>query len=154
MKSVFRRVLAVVVGFVVASVVMMIVESINGFVIFPELRQKMTEATDEKKYPDLEERQKKVKEIMESAPPAALVIVLFGWALGSAVGAIVGCRLGGAPMGRVAIALAIFLTVAGIANNLMIPKPTWFWIATFVVLPAGVYLGWRLTRRPTPTPAV
>jgi hypothetical protein len=36
------------------------------------------------------------------------------------------------------------LTLAGVANNLMIPPPLWFWIASLDVLMPAAYLGARL----------
>ena len=39
--------------------------------------------------------------------------------------------------------LAALLTCAGIANNLMIPPPLWFWIASLVVFIPATLVGAR-----------
>jgi len=54
-----------------------------------------------------------------------------------------------APIGH-ALVLGGFLTLAGIANNLMVPPPLWFWIAGLVVLIPAAYAGARLAPRHTP----
>jgi hypothetical protein len=41
MWAVIRSILAVIVGFVAASVVMMIVETANGRLLYPELRKRL-----------------------------------------------------------------------------------------------------------------
>jgi hypothetical protein len=41
MWAVIRSILAVIAGFVVASVVMMIVETANGRLLYPELRKRL-----------------------------------------------------------------------------------------------------------------
>ena len=47
-----------------------------------------------------------------------------------------------------ALALGVLLTLAGVANNLMLPPPLWFWIATFAVfLPATFVGAWLVPRR-------
>jgi len=46
MRSVFRSVLAVAAGFVVASAVMMAIETVNGRVLYPELRKAAEGMTD------------------------------------------------------------------------------------------------------------
>jgi hypothetical protein len=38
------------------------------------------------------------------------------------------------------------LTLAGVANNLTIPPPLWFWIVSLVVLIPAAYFGARLAR--------
>lgn len=39
--------------------------------------------------------------------------------------------------------LGVLLTLAGVANNLMVPPPLWFWFASLVVLLPSAYAGAR-----------
>ena len=137
MRSVFRSIVAVIVGFVVASVVMMIIETINGRVLYPGLGKVAEGVTD----------REVVRGLLAAAPIGAFLVVIFGWALGSVVGGWVAARIGGrAPIGH-ALVLGVLLTLAGIANNLMVPPPLWFWIASLVVLLPAAYAGGRLVSR-------
>jgi hypothetical protein len=136
MWPVIRNLLAVIVGFIAASAVMMIVETINGHVLFPELARMAGGATD----------RDQIRAIMANAPVGALVVVIVGWVLASVAGGFLTTlisRKARAP----ALALGILLTLAGIANNLMLPPPLWFWFATLVVFFPATYLGARLVRQ-------
>jgi hypothetical protein len=125
---------SVLLGFIVASLVMMIVESINGHVLYPALGKAAQGVTD----------QEVVRRIMATAPKGALLVVIFGWALGSLVGGWVAGKLApGSPRAH-GMALAALLTLAGLANNLMIPPPLWFWIASLAVMAPSTFFGVRL----------
>ena len=137
MRSVFRSVLAVVAGFVAASAVMMAVESVNGRFIYPELGKLAEGMTD----------REVIRTLLASAPVGAFLVVLFGWAIGSLTGGIVVAWIGNERAIRDALVLGGLLTLAGVANNLMIPPPLWFWLAGLVVLLPAAYAGARLVRR-------
>ena len=47
---------------------------------------------------------------------------------------------------RQAIVVGVLLTLAGIANNLMLPPPLWFWVASVLVLLPAALLGASFTR--------
>jgi len=94
-----------------------------------------------------------IKAILASAPVGMLAVVLVGWALGSVVGGFLATLISRKPPGRQAIVLGALLTLAGVANNLMLPPPFWFWIATFAVLLPPTYVGARLVPRQTPVGA-
>jgi hypothetical protein len=131
MRRVIRSILAVIAGFVAASVIMMIVETTNGKLLYPELGKRAEGVTD----------RAEIKAIMASAPVGALVVVLVGWALGSMAGGYLATLISRkAPYGH-ALVLGVLLTLAGVANNLMLPPPLWFWIATFAALLPATYLG-------------
>ena len=133
MRSVRRSIAAVVAGFVVASIVMMIVEFTNGRVFYPELAKAaegimhdresqlalIANAPIETKRTEIDsESREKLRALMASAPVGALLIV-----------------------------------IAGIVNNLMIPPPIWFWFASLFVLLPAVYAGTRpATRSSRPQP--
>ncbi len=138
MRSVIRSILAVIAGFVAATVIMMIVETANGRVFYPDLGKRAQGVTD----------REEVRAIMASAPIGALVVVLVGWSLGSLVGGFLATLIGRTASGEHALALGVLLTLAGVANNLMLPPPMWFWIATFIVFIPATYVGASLVSRP------
>ena len=137
MGKVVRSIGAVIVGFVVASLVMALIEFVNGHVLYPELGKAAEGMTD----------REAIRALMASAPVGAFLMVLFGWALGSLVGGFLAAWIGwSAPVAN-ALVLGGLLTLAGIANNLMLPPPGWFWILSLVVLLPAAYAGARLAPR-------
>lgn len=144
--QIVRSIAAVILGFVVASVLMVCVESFNGKVLYPELGKAAEGLTDPAK----------VAELMASAPAGALLVVIFGWGLGGFVGGIVATLIAGRRSMRPGIVLAVLLTLAGLANDLMLGPPIWFWPAGLLVLFGATYSGAKFfIRKPEPaaTPA-
>ena len=134
MWTVVRSVLAVIAGFAAATVVMLVIESINGHVLYPELGKLAEGVTD----PEA------IRAIMASAPVGAFLVVLFGWVLGSLLGGLVAAWIGSnAPVAH-ALVLGAVLTLAGIANNMMLPPPMWFWIVSLLVFLPAAFVGARL----------
>jgi hypothetical protein len=143
MGKIVRSVLAVIAGFIAASAVMMLIETVNGHVLYPELGKAAEGMTDKEA----------IRALMASAPAGAFLVVLFGWALGSLVGGFLAAWIGrSAPVGH-ALVLGGLLTLAGIANNLMLPPPGWFWIASLAVLLPAAYAGARLAPKRNESPA-
>lgn len=143
MRRVVRSVIAVIVGFVAASLVMIIIESINGRVLYPEMGKAAAGMTD----------REAIRALMATAPVGALLVVLFGWMLGSFTGAYLAALIArSAPVAH-ALVLGVLLTLAGIANNLMIPPPAWFWIPTLLVfLPSALAGALLVAGKPLPPP--
>ena len=134
MGQVVRNIVAVIAGFVAASLVMLFVESVNGHVLYPELG-KMAEGVTDREV---------LRTMLAAAPVGALLVVLFGWALGSLTGGLLTAWIArSAPFGS-ALVLGGLLTLAGIANNLMLPPPAWFWIPTLLVFLPAAYAGAKL----------
>jgi hypothetical protein len=131
MRSALRSTGSVVAGFVAASVVMVIVEMINGRVLYPELAKAAEGVTD----------RETIRAIFAAAPLGSLLVVVGGWVLGGVVGGWVAASV--APRATVGhgLVLGALLTLAGVANNLMIPPPAWFWVASLVVLLPAAYAG-------------
>jgi hypothetical protein len=129
-----RSVIAVIAGFVAASVVMIVVETINGRVLYPELGKLAQGMTD----------RDEIRALMASAPAGAFLVVLVGWALGSFTGGYLAGWIAGRSPVTHALVLGSLLTLAGIANNLMIPPPVWFWFPTLAVFLPSAYGGGRL----------
>jgi hypothetical protein len=134
MRSALRSVAAVVVGFIVASIVMMIIETINGRVLYPKLGKAAEGVTD----------RETIRALLATAPLGAFLVVIFGWVLGSVCGGWTTARIAARANAGHGLVLGALLTLAGVANNLMIPPPLWFWIASLVVLMPAAYLGARL----------
>jgi hypothetical protein len=134
MRSALRSIGSVVAGFVAASVVMMIVEMINGRVLYPELAKAAEGVTD----------RETIRSIFAAAPLGSLLVVVAGWVLGGGVGGWVAASV--APRTTVGHGLVLggLLTLAGVANNLMLPPPAWFWVASLVVLMPAAYAGAHL----------
>jgi hypothetical protein len=159
MMRVLRSLLGVIAGFVMASVVMMAVEYANAHFFYPDFA-KLAEAKDKQATQDalasapegttadsplvLKRRRGVVKELLAGAPVGALLVVALGWVLGSVAGGFVAAWIGRRAPVVHGLVLGGLLTLAGIANNLMLPPPLWFWIATLVVFVPSAYFGARL----------
>jgi hypothetical protein len=116
-------------AFVVASAIMMVVESINGKFLYPELGKAAEGVTD----------REVVRQLMATAPIGALLVVLAGWAVGTVAGGLIVGRVASRAPALHAIIFGVIIAAAGIANNLMLPPPAWFWVAGLVV-PIGAGL--------------
>ena len=136
-SSVIRSIPAVIAGFVAASAVMMAVETVNGRLLYPELA-KLAEG--------LKDREA-IKEVLAGAPVGAWLVVVLGWVLGSLAGGFLAAWISQKAPDVHSLVLGGLLTLAGIANNLMLPPPLWFWILTLVVFLPATYLGARLAPR-------
>ena len=134
MRPALRSIAAVVVGFIAASIVMMIVETINGRVLHPELGKAAEGVTD----------RETIRALLATAPVGAFLVVIAGWILGGVAGGWITARLSLQATAGHGLVLGVLLTLAGVANNLMIPPPVWFWIASLVVLMPAAYAGARL----------
>jgi hypothetical protein len=134
MRSALRSLVAVVVGFVAASIVMMIVETINGRVLYPKLGIAAQGVTD----------RETIRALLATAPVGAFLVVIGGWILGGVAGGWTTARLATKAKTGHALVLGALLTLAGVANNLMIPPPLWFWFVSLLVLLPAAYLGARL----------
>jgi hypothetical protein len=133
MGKIVRSLLAVIVGFAAASALMMLIEAINGHVLYPELGKAAQGMTD----------REAIKALMASAPVGSFLVVLLGWVLGSVLGGWLAAWIGrDAPVAH-ALALGGLLTLAGIANNLMLAPPGWFWVVSVLVFLPGAYAGAR-----------
>lgn len=136
MRSAFRSLAAVLAGFIAASIVMMLVESINGRAFYPELARAAAGVKD----------REAMRALFAAAPTGALLAVIGGWTVGSLLGGWVVARLAGRAATGHALVLGGLLLLAGLANNLMLPPPTWFWIASLAVFLPAAYAGAHLAQ--------
>ena len=139
MRPMIRSILAVLAGFVVASAVMMAVEAVNGRYLHPDVAKLAEGVTD----------REVLRSILAGAPIGALLVVILGWVLGSLAGGCVAAWIGRRALVGHALAVGGLLTLAGIANNLMIPPPLWFWVAGLIVFIPAAYAGARLAPKAT-----
>jgi hypothetical protein len=131
---ILRSIGAVVAGFVAASIVMMIIEALNGRVFYPGLAKAAEGVTD----------REAIRAIFASAPVGSLLVVIAGWILGGLAGGWVAARIAGRSAVTHGIVLGVLLTCAGVANNMALPPPLWFWVASLIVLLPSAYVGARI----------
>jgi hypothetical protein len=67
--------------------------------------------------------------------------------LGGIFGGLVAAWIGRTAPVAHALVLGGLLTLAGIANNLMLPPPGWFWVVSLLVFFPATYVGARLAPR-------
>lgn len=134
MRAAFRSIAAVVAGFIAASIVMMLIETLNGRVLYPDLGRAAEGLKD----------REAIRALLATAPLGAFLVVIAGWILGGMAGGWTAARLAARATIGHGLALGALLTLAGVANNLAIPPPLWFWIASLAVLMPAAYVGARL----------
>lgn len=124
----------VVAGFVVASIVMMLFEYVNS-IFFP--------LPTDLDWSDAAA----VRALTASLPWTAYILVLLGWIAGSFAGGYLTTCLSGESAYRVSFALGIVLTLAGIANIIMLGHPILFLILALPQFLIFSLLGHRLYLR-------
>jgi len=113
---------------------MIIVETINGRVLYPELAKAADGVKD----------REAIRTLLATAPLGAFLVVIAGWILGGVAGGWATAGLAARATTGHGVVLGALLTLAGVANNLMVPPPLWFWIASLVVLVPAAHVGARL----------
>ena len=73
-------------------------------------------------------------------PFGALAAVVLAWTLGAALGAFAACRVGGANLKPLSIAIAVVSVVFIAMNLVLIPHPAWM-VAAGVVIPPAAAIG-------------
>lgn len=135
MKSnIFRTILAVVAGIVLAVLIFMLFEKVNEH-LYP-IPSHIDSANHEA-----------MSAHVSSLPVASLAILLLGWAIGSLIcGLLVGLLVRNAGTTPAYIA-GLFLMSAGIVDIFMFPRPVWFAIGGMIVFIPATLLGSALVRR-------
>jgi hypothetical protein len=121
-----------VAGFVVAIIVMMIVPTVDRRGFYPKHGKAAEGVMD----------REKIRALMANAPVGALLVTTLGGVAGGSTSA----QLASQSKTRHALVLGALLTLAGLANHLLIPPPLippplWFRIVSLVVLIPTVYFG-------------
>lgn len=133
-----KRIGAVLLGLLAASVVMTVFEFTNSF-LFPFPAGIDIDNIDA------------VRAFTAALPWTAYLLVLLGWFLGALLGGFVVSRFLKAKTRGPALALAMLLIVAGIANNVMIGAPMLMSVLGAAIFLGGSLLGhvWFLRARTT-----
>ncbi len=134
MRAAIRSIAAVVAGFIAASIVMMLIETFNGRVLYPDQGRAAERLKD----------REAIRALLAAAPLGAFLVVIAAWILGGIAGGWTAARLAARATIRHGLALGALLTLAGVANHLAMPPPLWFWIASLAVLMPAAYVGARL----------
>ncbi|GGK70785.1 hypothetical protein ACD591_04330 [Rufibacter glacialis] len=91
-----------------------------------------------------------VASALENAPTAALLLVLFGFALGSFLAGMVAARYAHTRKVLHALLAGLLLMVAGIANLLALPHPLWFAVVSLLLYLPMAYFGGNMAARRMP----
>ena len=122
------KVWPVVAGFIVASIIMTLLEFINSF-IFPLPK-------------DLNwNDQAAVKAVTGALPWTAYILVFVGWAIGAFEGGCTTAWLAAEKKFRVTAVLAVLLVIAGIADMAILGFPLVFSVLGIIFLGVCPYLG-------------
>ena len=126
-----KRIVAVLLGIVAASVVIFALESVGHKVYAPPggLDFKNPEA---------------VRAFIASMPRGAFALVLLGYALGSLVGGVTATLISGRTSSRAAIAVGAVLTILGLINLVSVPHPMWFAVTSLLLYIPCAWLGSRI----------
>jgi hypothetical protein len=125
-----RRILAVLVGLVVAFGTVALVEWFGHQVYPPPPDLDFTNAV-------------MIKAYISTLPLGAFLFVLLAWFSGTLAGGMVACRIAQSNPVIFASIIGAMMLVATIANLMMIPHPTWFSITAIVLIAAGTLLAIR-----------
>jgi hypothetical protein len=133
-----RKVLAGVVGFVIAVACMMTAEQINHR-IYP--------IPDNINFRDAEA----VRRLVATLPAGAFVLVLVGWLVGTLLGTFLAAKIG---RSRVpAYVVGVLLLCGGIMNIAMLPQPVWFDVVALLIFVAMPFAGIAMAKPPRPATA-
>ncbi len=83
-----------------------------------------------------------MKEHMKTLPALAFIVVILAHLLGAIGGAWVASIVAQSNERKISIGIGVFLLIMGVINLFMIPHPTWFMIADFLVYIPGALLGY------------
>jgi len=125
-----RKILAVLVGLVVAFGTVMLVEWAGHQVYPPPPSLDYSDAAQMNHY-------------VSTLPLGAFLFVLLAWFSGTVAGGMVACRVAVDKPIVFASIIGTMMLVATLANLVMIPHPTWFSIAAIVLIAAGTLLASR-----------
>ncbi len=131
-----RKILAVVVAWIVAVAIMMIVEMGNSIVLAPPGDAVMKDPAA-------------LREYMANGPMTAYVIVLVGYILASFVGGFIVTKMSRreSPGLSLPIVIGVLLELGMVANILMLPgQPMWFIVVGLLIFIPVTLLGHRFAR--------
>jgi hypothetical protein len=131
----FRKILAVLLGVLVAGLVITVVEGASHALWPPPPNLDLSRPED-------------MARLMEVVPLPAKIAVLVAWGLGSfAGGAVAARRAPDWPRGAASVVGGVHMA-GGIATLAMIPHPAWMVVGSVLVFLPSALLGAHLARRP------
>lgn len=90
-----------------------------------------------------------LKKVVQNAPAGSLALVLLAHAFGAMVSGWIIGKFAASSHRLLALALGLLLTVAGVANLIMIPHPVWFSISDACIYLPMTLLGLKLSSKAT-----
>lgn len=135
--NVLRRVGAVILGLIVASLLVFGAEAISHQIFPPPTGMDMRDMAQ-------------VKAFVAMLPMSVLLIVLAGHLIATFAGTWLAVKVARSPIAGYIV--GALLLCAGIANAVMLPQPAWYSIASFVIYIGATWVGVRagMPRRVTP----
>ena len=128
-----RKIIAAVVGIITAFTLVVLIEGL-GNMLFP-----LPEGVDRD---DVDQFLKYV----ESLPPAAFLIVLSAWIVGTIGGGLIACVIAKVKPLLFASIIGLVIMAGSVANLIMLPHPTWFSYAAIAGILMAVFLTVRIAR--------
>ena len=131
-----RKILAVIVAFIVATAIIMIVEMVNSLVVMPPSDAVMKDPAA-------------LREFMANGPVKAYIIVLLGYIAASFAGGFIVTKMGRRVSPGVTLPIIIggLLELAMIANVLMLPgQPLWFVTLAILTFIPVTLIGYRFAK--------
>ncbi len=129
MNPILRNILAVIAGFVIGNILNGVISMVVGPNIFP-LPPEI----------DLNDIVNSLKENGHLMEFKHFIFPFLAHALGTLAGAFIAAKIGANNKMRLAMIIGVLFLLAGIANLMMIPHPTWFAILDLVV--AYIPMAW------------
>ena len=131
-----KRILSVVIGLAIGVGVIFLTEMINSMnIVMP-------------KDLDMNNRDA-MRAWMETLPLSAYLVVLGGYVLASVIGSLVATLIAGRTGARQGMIVGLLLTLANVANLMMLPQPFWFAVVSCVIYLPFAYIGFLLARKKT-----
>jgi hypothetical protein len=131
--NIVRNILAVVLGFVLGSIVNMLVLSAGHALMPPPAGFDGTSLEG-------------VAETIHLLTPVDLIVPFLAHAIGPFVGVLCAMFISASSRSTIAIILGVLFLAGGIAANIMIPAPMWYRVVdvVFAYIPMA-FLGWKLS---------
>ena len=128
-----RTILGILAGMVTAWVVIMACQFASGLLYPPP--------------PGMDLRQpEQLAAFIAQAPPAAMAIVVASWVLGAGLGGWVAAKIARAHPLFAALVIGLLVLAGVVANNTMIPHPTWMTVLGVLLPLPAAWLGARMAR--------
>ena len=123
-----RNIVAGVVGVIVASVLVWVVQKIGHTLYPPPTDLNLADA-------------EALRDYVASLPVGALLFVAAAWFVGATAGTCAACAIGTAKPMYLAVVVGGFVFIAASANLVIIPHPIWFSVLGLVGILVGAGLG-------------